>query len=51
MPPGLPRTGVTIAVLRYTRSEDGCLFIAPECVSFEEIKGQISSLQGELDGI
>ena len=29
--------------------EDGRLFITPECTSFEEIEGQINSLQDELD--
>jgi hypothetical protein len=38
-----------IALLRYTRGEDGRLFITPECLSFEEIEGQINSLQDELD--
>jgi hypothetical protein len=32
----------------YTRGEDGRLFITPECTSFEEIEGQINSLQDEL---
>ncbi len=41
--------GVKIALLRYARGEDGRLFITPECVSFEEIEGQINSLQDELD--
>jgi hypothetical protein len=43
--------GVKIALLRYTRGEDGRLFITPECTSFEEIEGHISSLQDELDEI
>jgi hypothetical protein len=43
--------GVKIALLRYTRGEDGRLFITPECTSFEEIEGQINSLQDELDEI
>lgn len=49
--PGSPDNpaAVTIALLRYTRTEDGRLFITPECASFEEIEGQINSLQDELD--
>jgi hypothetical protein len=42
---------VKIALLRYTRGEDGRLFITPECVSFEEIEGQINALQDELDEV
>jgi hypothetical protein len=42
---------VKIALLRYTRGEDGSLFITPECTSFEEIEGQINSLQDEPDEI
>jgi hypothetical protein len=51
--PGSPDdpVGVKIALLRYARGEDGRLFITPECVSFEEIEGQINSLQDELDEI
>ncbi len=49
--PGTPDNpaSVRIALLRYTRGEDGRLFITPECASFEEIEGQINSLQDELD--
>jgi hypothetical protein len=49
--PGTPDNpaSVTIALLRYTRGEDGRLFITPECASFDEIEGQINSLQDELD--
>ncbi len=49
--PGTPDNpaGVKIALLRYSRGEDGRLFITPECVSFEEIEGQINSQQDELD--
>jgi hypothetical protein len=49
--PGTPDqpAAVTVALLRYTRGEDGRLFITPECASFEEIEGQINSLQDELD--
>jgi len=49
--PGTPDNpaSVRITLLRYTRGEDGRLFIKPECASFEEIEGQINSLQDELD--
>ena len=40
---------VKIALLRYVRGEDRRLLITPECTSFEEIEGQINSLQDELD--
>jgi hypothetical protein len=36
--PDQPAT-VTIALLRYTRGEDGRLSITPECTSFEDIEG------------
>jgi hypothetical protein len=51
--PGTPDSpaGVKIALLRYIRGEDGRLFITPECASFEEVEGQINSLQDELDEI
>lgn len=42
---------VWIALLRYTRGEDGRLLITQECTSFEEIEGQINSLQDELDEV
>jgi hypothetical protein len=41
--------GVKIVLARYTQGEDGRLFITPECASFEEIEGQINSLQDERD--
>ena len=49
--PGTPENpaSVRIALLRYTPGEDGRLFMTPECASFEEIEGQINSLQDELD--
>jgi hypothetical protein len=49
--PGTPDNpaGVRIALVRYTRGEDGRLLITPECASFEDIEGQINSLQDELD--
>jgi hypothetical protein len=51
--PGTPDSpaGVKIALLRYTQGEDGRLLITPECASFEEVEGQINSLQDELDEI
>jgi hypothetical protein len=51
--PGTPENParVKIALLRYTRGEDSRLFITPECSSFEEVEGQINSLQDELDEI
>jgi hypothetical protein len=49
--PGTPDNpaGVKIALLRYTRGEDGRLFITPECMSYDELEGQINSLQDELN--
>ena len=49
--PGTPDSpaGVRLALVRYTRGEDGRLLITPECASFEDIEGQINSLQDELD--
>ena len=51
--PGTPDNpaSVRIALLRYARGEDGRLYITPECASFEEVEGQINSLQDELDEI
>lgn len=51
--PGTPDNPaiVKIALLRYSRGADGRLFITPECTSFEEIEGQINSLQDKLDEI
>jgi hypothetical protein len=47
---GTPDTpaSVRLALLCYTRSEDGRLFITPECTSLEELEGHINSLQDEL---
>ncbi len=42
---------VRIALLRYTRGEDVRLLITSQCASFEEMEGQINSLQHELDEI
>jgi hypothetical protein len=49
--PGTPDNpaSVKIALLRYTRGEDGRLMVTPECMSYEEIEGQINALQDELD--
>ena len=49
--PGTPDNpaSVKIALLRYTRGEDGRLFITPECMSYDEIEGQINALQDELN--
>ena len=49
--PGTPDNpaGVKIALLRYTRGEDGRLFVTPECMSYDEIEGQINALQDELN--
>ncbi|MBQ0819746.1 hypothetical protein KBI52_05875 [Microvirga sp. HBU67558] len=51
--PGTPdkRASVRVALLRYTRGEDGRLFITPDCASLEKLEGQINSLQDELDEI
>ncbi|MBL0407942.1 hypothetical protein JKG68_29005 [Microvirga aerilata] len=51
--PGTPDdpAGVRIALLCYTRGEDGRLLIPPGCRSFEAIEGQINSLQDGLDEI
>src|SRR3712207_7926517 len=49
--PGSPDNpaSVRVALLRYTRGEDGRLFVTPECTSLGEVEGQINSLQDELD--
>ena len=51
--PGTPDNpaSIRIALLRYTRGEDGRLYMTPECSSYEEVEGQINSLQDELDEI
>ena len=51
--PGTPDNpaSIRVALLRYTRGEDGRLFITLDCVSLEELEGQINSLQDELDEI
>jgi hypothetical protein len=42
---------IRVALLRYTRGKDGRLFITPERTSFEELEGQLNSLQDEPDEI
>ena len=51
--PGTPDNpaSIRVALLRYVRGEDGRLFITPECTPFEEVEGQLNSLQDELDEI
>ena len=51
--PGTPDNpaSIRVALLRYTRCEDGRLFITPESTTFEEVEGQLNSLQDELDEI
>jgi hypothetical protein len=51
--PGAPGTPASVrdALLGYVRGEDGRLFITPECTSFEEVEGQLDSLQDDLDEI
>jgi hypothetical protein len=51
--PGTPDNLASVRIdgLRYTRGGDGRLLITPECASFEEVEGQINSLQDELDEI
>ena len=46
--PGVP---IEFARLCHIRGEDGQLLITPGCTSFEEIEGQINSLQDELDDL
>jgi hypothetical protein len=47
IPPGTPDDlgSIRVALLRYVRGEDGRLSITPECTSFEEVEGQLNSLQ------
>lgn len=49
--PGTPDepAGVRIALQKATFDPSGRVFVTPECISFEEIEGQINSLQDELD--
>lgn len=51
--PGTPDNpaSVRVALLRYVQGDDGRPYMTPECSSFEEIEGQLDSLQDELDEI
>jgi hypothetical protein len=51
--PGTPDcpASVRVALLRYARGEDGRLYVTPDCSSFQEVEGQLNSLQDELDEI
>lgn len=42
---------VAIALNRYSQRKDGRLFLTPPCASFEELEGQINSMQDELGEI
>jgi hypothetical protein len=49
--PGTPDNpaAVKIALQKAIFDPSGCVFVTPECSSFEELEGQINSLQDELD--
>jgi hypothetical protein len=51
--PGTPDNpaGVRIALQKAMFDPSGRVFVTPECSSFEELEGQINSLQDELDEI
>jgi hypothetical protein len=51
--PGTPDNPASsrVALLRYTRDEDGRLFITPECASLEELQGQINPCKTNWDEI
>ena len=51
--PGTPGNPASIkfALLRYTRGEDGRLFISLECASLEELNGQINLSKTNWDEI
>ena len=51
--PGTPDNPASVRLpsCATSRGEDGRLLITPECASFEELEGQINSLQDELDEI
>ncbi|WP_114188942.1 hypothetical protein [Microvirga aerophila] len=51
--PGTPDdpASVRIALQKAVFDPSGRVFVSPECVSFEEIEGQIISLQDELNEI
>jgi hypothetical protein len=38
-------------MVMFNVGEDGCLFITLECSTFEEVEGQLNSLQDEQDEI
>jgi hypothetical protein len=44
----LPRTA-RIALQKAIFDPSGRVFVTPECATFEEMEGQINSLQDELD--
>jgi hypothetical protein len=48
--PGTPDNpaSVRVALLRYVRGEDGRLYMTPECSSFEQVEGQLNSIQDEF---
>jgi predicted transcriptional regulator len=51
--PGTPNdpASVRIALQKAVFDPSGRVFVSPECSTFEEIEGQINSLQDELDEI
>ncbi len=51
--PGTPDNpaGVRNALQKAMFDPSGRVFVTPECSSFEELEGQINSLQDELDEI
>jgi hypothetical protein len=51
--PGTPDdpADVRIALQKAAFDPNGRVFVTPECSSFEELEGQINSLQDELDEI
>jgi hypothetical protein len=51
--PGTPDdpASVRIALQKAVFDPSGRVFVSPECSTFEEIEGQINSLQDELDEI
>jgi hypothetical protein len=51
--PGTPNdpASVRIALQKAVFDTSGRVFVSPECSTFEEIEGQINSLQDELDEI
>jgi hypothetical protein len=49
--PGDPLTPARVAIMiqEHTTDGDGRVFITPECVSLDELEGQINALQHDLD--